>query len=59
MTRLSNASFVPPSVYIEFPVFLVADERLGQLSATGGVEEPLFVDPLWREPHRVIQGILF
>ena len=33
MNRLSTAGFVPPSVYIGFPLFVLAKGRSGQLSA--------------------------
>ena len=32
MNRLSTAGFVPPSVYIGFPLFVLARGRSGQLS---------------------------
>ena len=32
MNRLSTAGFVPPSVYIGFPLFVLAKRRSGQLS---------------------------
>ena len=47
MNRLPTAGFVPPSVYIGFPVFVLAKERSGQLCPRypGGLEGRLASGP--------------